>query len=296
MKTDVFKKINDAVLDLQRSQYQTYELPVKRLGKLLSDPSLKEINDRLTSGVDLERFLEKSEASRRGYGESIEWPDDEEERLALILLLLQGFYEDPKQAVNFCHRWFGGGSKKIIAGIHNFTSQVVIPFARDYEEYVRSGGEAEVQITTTFSDKVFIVHGHDKLALESLARFLEKLGLEATILQEVPNQGKTLIEKFEGASNVGYAVVLLTPDDVGAAVSASDSNVRARQNVVFELGYFVGKLGRGKVCLLKKGDVEIPSDLAGVVYTDIDDAGGWKIKLVTELRAANMKLNLEGIF
>lgn len=135
--------------------------------------------------------------------------------------------------------------------------------------------------------KVFVVHGHDDAAREAMARFLEKIELEAIILHEQPDQGLTIIEKFEAyAGQVGFAVVLLTPDDVVGSPAASAT--RARQNVIFELGYFVGKLGRGRACLLRKGDVEIPSDLYGVIYTDLDAAGGWKIRLVQELKAAGL--------
>jgi predicted nucleotide-binding protein len=143
--------------------------------------------------------------------------------------------------------------------------------------------------------KVFVVHGHDEAAREAMARFLEKLELEAIILQEQPDQGFTIIEKFETYANqVSFAVVILTPDDL-----ASDGSVqatRARQNVIFELGYFVGKLGRGGACLLRKGTVEIPSDLYGVIYTDMDAAGGWKIKLVQELKAAGLTFDANKVW
>lgn len=139
------------------------------------------------------------------------------------------------------------------------------------------------------SNKVFVVHGHDDAAKEGLARFLEKIELEAVILHEQPDQGRTIIEKFEEyAGQVGFAVVLLTPDDLGAAKADSSQNARARQNVVFELGYFAGKLGRGKTCLLRKGNVEMPSDLYGVIYTELDPADGWKVKLVKEMKAAGL--------
>ena len=126
------------------------------------------------------------------------------------------------------------------------------------------------------SRKVFVVHGHDEGAHQAMARFLEKIELEAIILQERPDQGFTIIEKFESyAKQVGFAVVLLTPDDLGGPALAPALVARARQNVFFELGYFVGKLGRGRACLLRKGAVEIPSDLYGVIYTDMDAAYGW---------------------
>lgn len=148
--------------------------------------------------------------------------------------------------------------------------------------------QAEVLAEAPSSNKVFIVHGHDELALQSLARFLEKIGLEAVILREMPDQGRTVIEKFEEvASGVGFVVVLLTPDDLQAATLQA----RARQNVIFELGFFSGKLGRGRVCLLRKGDVEMPSDMYGVIYTEMDDADGWKMRLVREFKAASLKFD-----
>jgi len=147
---------------------------------------------------------------------------------------------------------------------------------------------AAVAVPRNFS-KVFVVHGHDEAALQVVARFLEQLGLEAIILREQPDRGRTIIEKFEDCANeVGFAVVLLTPDDLAHTEGASHEANRARQNVIFELGYFTGKLGRGRACLLRKGDVEIPSDLYGVIYTELDAAGGWKMTLVREMKAARL--------
>ena len=146
--------------------------------------------------------------------------------------------------------------------------------------------------TKSSAHKVFVVHGHDEGAREAVARFLEKIDLKAIILKEQPDQGFTIIEKFEAyADQVSFAVVLLTPDDIGSAVADPSHSARARQNVIFELGYFAGKLGRGRACLLRKGAVEIPSDLYGVIYTDLDSADGWKMKLVKELKAAKLEFD-----
>jgi len=143
------------------------------------------------------------------------------------------------------------------------------------------------------SRRVFVVHGHDEEAKQSVARCLEKLGLEANILHEQPNQGRTIIEKFEDYADVGFAVVLLTPDDMGAAKDETDNlRPRARQNVVFELGFFVGKLGRQRVCALHKGDVEIPSDFAGVLWVPMDPEGVWRFTLGREMKAAGLDVDL----
>ena len=118
------------------------------------------------------------------------------------------------------------------------------------------------------TNKIFVIHGHDESARETVARFLDKLELEPIILHEQPNKGRTIIEKFEDYADVGFAVVLLTPDDVGAVKDReADLRPRARQNVVFEFGYFIGKLGRERVCALVKGDIERPSDSDVILYS-----------------------------
>ena len=142
----------------------------------------------------------------------------------------------------------------------------------------------------TKARKVFIVHGHDDGTRELVRRFLEKVGFEAIILHEQASQGRTIIEKFVAHSDVGFAVVLLTPDDEGCEAGGTP-RLRARQNVVLELGYFVGKLGRDRVLALRKGDVEIPSDFAGVVYENLDIGGAWRLKLGQELEAAGYNID-----
>ena len=147
------------------------------------------------------------------------------------------------------------------------------------------------------SDKVFVIHGHDEGAREAVARFLENLKLEPIILHEQSNRGRTIIEKFEEHADVGFAVALLTPDDVGALKgNESNLNPRARQNVIFEFGYFIGKLGRERVCALVKGDVEKPSDYGGVLYIPLDDSGGWKTGLIRELNHAGFEVDANKAF
>ena len=134
------------------------------------------------------------------------------------------------------------------------------------------------------NNKVFIVHGHDNETKQMVARVIEKLDLTPVILHEQPNEGQTIIEKLEKHSDVGFAFVILSPDDEGKAINAKELKKRARQNVLVELGYFIGKLGRKRVCPLHVPEVEIPSDFDGVLYIPIDGAGSWKIKIVQELQ------------
>ena len=134
--------------------------------------------------------------------------------------------------------------------------------------------------------KVFIVHGHDEMMRLTVAQYISsELKLEPIILNECPNGGRTVIEKFEEYSDVNFAIILLSPDDVGGS-NRDDLNGRARQNVIFEFGYFVAKLGRGNVCALCKNKVEKPSDIDGVLYVPFDD--NWKFSLLKQIKNAGI--------
>ena len=143
------------------------------------------------------------------------------------------------------------------------------------------------------NNKVFIVHGHDESAQNKVARFVEKLGFEAIILHEKASSGRTIIEKIEHYSDVGFAIVLYTPDDVGNEKSKSDSlNVRARQNVVFEHGFLIGKLGRKNVAALVDGKLELPNDISGVVYIGLDEASAWKLQLAKDMTQSGYDIDM----
>lgn len=144
-----------------------------------------------------------------------------------------------------------------------------------------------------FNKKNFIVHGHDKEAKTEVALFAQELGLEPIILHQQENQGMTIIEKIEKYTDVGYAIVLYTPCDEGRDRKKTvDLQFRARQNVVFEHGYLIGRLGRKCVSALVKGTIETPGDITGVVYETMDDNGLWKIKIAKELRALGFDIDL----
>jgi predicted nucleotide-binding protein len=146
--------------------------------------------------------------------------------------------------------------------------------------------------------KIFLVHGRDEGAKHAVARFLERrVGLDVVILSERPNQGRSILTKFrEEADGATFAVVLMTPDDLGHlrpgllphGAPAPQAQPRPRQNVIFELGFFIGQLGVERVCALVPPGVERPSDYDGIVYVPLDDQDGWQKKLVTELHAANV--------
>src|SRR5207253_4763411 len=118
-----------------------------------------------------------------------------------------------------------------------------------------------------YSNRVFIVYGHDVDAREQLELLLRRMKLEPVVLQNIPSAGQTIIEKLETCSDVTFACVLLTPDDEGHAIAkVNEKKPRARQNVVLEMGMFLAKLGRKRVAILHKGSIELPSDINGLLY------------------------------
>ena len=169
----------------------------------------------------------------------------------------------------------------------------------EIEEYWSDDGSPQSQpggsiiSEQTVSNRVFVVHGRDDGTKNTVARFLERLDLEAIILHEQPSQSRTIIDKFEKYSQVDFAVILCTPDDVGKLNSEADElRPRPRQNVVLEWGFFLGMLGRERVCALLKGEVEIPSDYDGVLNIQMEGVEDWQTKLAIELRSAGMPVDL----
>jgi len=148
---------------------------------------------------------------------------------------------------------------------------------------------------TKLYNEIFIVHGHDEEMKQAVARTVEKIGLVPIILHEQPNKGRTIIEKFEDYSDVNFAIVLLSPDDIAYPKSKSpeDKRFRARQNVIFELGFFVGKLERKHVFILfrEEENFEIPSDYLNICYTPYDNKGKWQYDLIKELKSCNYNVD-----
>jgi len=149
-----------------------------------------------------------------------------------------------------------------------------------------------------FSNRVFIVHGHDSALKTETEQFIQEIGLDPIVLHRKPDEGATVIEKFEKHSDVGYAFVLLTPDEIAYTIiqdklddTDREKEKRARPNVIFELGFFVGRLGRNRVCCLHKGDIEIPSDLKGLLHKKVDQSiETIAYAIIKELKAAGYKI------
>ena len=189
--------------------------------------------------------------------------------------------EDEEQDIRDSIKWCADGLRSCKA--------VFETYLEDIAEESQSATNVKCTSKQGNMAKIFIVHGHDGELKQSVARIIEKQGLKAIILSEQANKGRTIIEKFEDYSDVGGAICLFTADDYGRAKNDTTDNIRARQNVVLETGYFMGKLGRENVVLLADKGIEMPSDLSGVVYTDTTS---WQFDLLKELSAIGYKVDL----
>jgi len=252
----------------------------------------------------LESFVEEAEAVKktgRGSIQFTNWYSTVKSALANIFGEASRHLREFKNIPFTLSFWHDGTPDSDFEDAFERGMTVAISYLRAMQEEVAEYWEDEAEQTQNVIAKVevqkkpkrvFIVHGHDHGLKETVARFLSRLGLEPIILHEQPNQGRTIIEKFEHNAEVQFAVVLLTADDVGAPKKTPEAvQNRARQNVVFEFGYFIGTLGRERVCGLVQSGIEIPSDVLGVVYIPVDEAGQWRMLLIKELKAVWSELD-----
>ena len=173
------------------------------------------------------------------------------------------------------------------------TKKLLESFMKQLEVFAPNTSVEGVQPSRLATSRdVFIVHGHDEGIKDTVARFVSKLELSPIVLHEKPDRSRTVIEKFEQEHRSAvFAIILMTPDDVGAVQNEQQVlRPRARQNVILELGFFLGKLGRGQVCVLYDPTVEKPSDYEGVLYIPLSDQN-WKLRLVRELNAAGISVD-----
>jgi len=204
-------------------------------------------------------------------------------------------YEDSTSSVGFIpsrsYTWRAAASGKNV-------SDEFIKGSAGYKSDQKSKKEEK----TYDIKKIFIVHGHDHNLKNDLEVFVKKIGLEPIVLHRQPDEGLTIIEKLEKQTDVGYAFVLLTPDDIGYTAEEleqkedgkeTNKEYRARQNVILEFGYLVGKLGRNKVCAIYKKGVTLPTDLSGLLYKEVTESiEGIGYALMTELKNAGYKLKI----
>lgn len=217
------------------------------------------------------------------------------------ILTQNGFVVDREKPINYGNQIrFTNGSI-----VNVFGSGKITPQGKD-QDLVKNllglnpGGEP-VALADVQNNKVFVVYGHDEQARNNLEAMLRRWGLEPLILDQLPSEGQTIIEKLESyTAKVNFAVVLATPDDIGHRAAHPDEAAhRARQNVVLELGMLLSKLGRKKVAILlnQQEAMERPSDIQGLIYIPYKDhlekEGG--LILAKEMCAQGYKIDVAKI-
>jgi predicted nucleotide-binding protein len=187
----------------------------------------------------------------------------------------------------------------IFTKLFRYLSRSLDTLEADYVSKIRTTPVVAKTEETRMPNQVFLVHGHDKEMLTSVELLIRQVGLEPIILSDERNEGLTIIEKFEKHSNVRHAIILLSPDDKGCkAEEFPDGAIfRARQNVILEMGFFTGRLGRKGVTVLHKqaDNFEMPSDYHGVSFVPFDKGNTWKYKLTKELEGAGFKVDYSHI-
>lgn len=235
---------------------------------------------------DLDKLIQRTTMHLKEMGESDETIEYIKNIKFKPRVMVASTSAGSSQEKTFADCWRNGIEKLIN------TLTTVLEKIEVYSQYTENKDDNSFQ---SKSNKIFVAHGHDKGMQAAVARCLENWGLEAVILHERPDEGRTVIEKLEEEiSDCQFAIVLLSPDDISYPATDDPSNQkhRPRQNVVFELGYSIGRLGRGKVFLLcTTTDIEILTDYQGVIYTRFDDAGGWERRLSQELKKAGYNID-----
>ena len=213
---------------------------------------------------------------------------------ALLLFLSRYLMNTNHEFYTFICNQDIGGNGYTLKSVYNAIKSKATVLCDEILRNVENQNDKKEDNRVCNSNKVFIVHGHNDVIKEKVARFLQNQGLEPIILHEQPDCGKTIIEKFEKVTdNVGYAIILLSADDEGKAKTEIEYKNRARQNVIFEMGFFIGKLSRNRVFLLQENGVEQPSDMQGIVYTPMDEYDGWQTKLVKNMNEGKVDITFD---
>ncbi|MBS9525667.1 nucleotide-binding protein [Litoribacter alkaliphilus] len=230
-----------------------------------------------------------------------EWEDERDGELELPVQFEDAKYyiydiykrisEQGKEGYSLVIEYFPTRNSNINDKVASFNEQLLPYLAEALTDIVNANPEIEAKPKKVSGNTVFIIHGHDELLKTEVQLLLHRAGVNNIVLHELADKGRNIIEKLiEETDSANYAIALLSPDDV-----LNNGTKRARQNVILEIGYFLGKLGKSRVRLLKKGEVEIPTDLSGILYQNYDESGSWEIKICKELQSVGIFVDLEAI-
>ena len=284
------EKIRGLVDQLERSSARTLGTACRRLFTYLSNNA--STNDAYLSYEKGRSQWTKWPASHQE-DQFFEWnmPDDVEDAKSLAYDIYRSIGESDDQGASLIDAAYmrNRGQDKVSLLQEDFLPYI-IQALEDVLAAQPDGAPFAMQ-PSLHGKKVFIVHGHDEAMKAQVQLLFERAGLDGIVLHEQPDKGRTIIEKLLGESEGAvYAVALFSPDDKQA-----DGTARARQNVVLEVGYFLGKLGRDRVRILVKGDVAIPSDFQGIIYEQLDSSGAWRARLLKELTAVGIKVDVTAV-
>jgi len=282
------EKINFFLRRISNASMQTFGSEVKHL--------FDHLDNEVKDNPVYQRYEESREKWSEWPGETQinNWvlPPDFEDAKSLIYALYRKIAEKPEEGYSIPGDLTYDPNGNFETAIINFNNQFLEYLQQILQEILNANPEIESSdIEKVKGNRVFIIHGHDELMKKDVQLLLERAGVNNLVLHEQPDKGRNIIDKLiEESDTSNYAIALMSPDDKDV-----NGGERARQNVILEIGYFVGKLGKERVRLLRKGDVEIPSDLSGILYENYDSEGAWKIKILKELLAVGIYVDMGNV-
>ena len=271
---------------ITNSNSQTFGSEVAHLFEHLE----KEVKDNPIYTVYESSRIRWKEWEEESDGE-LELPNQFEDAKLYVYDIYKRISEAGKEGYRLIFDYFPSRNPNINDKVTSFNEQLLPYLAEALSDIVNANPEFEAKPKKVSGNTVFIIHGHDGHLKTEVQLLLHRAGVNNIVLHEKADKGRNIIEKLiEETDSANFAIALLSPDD-----ELIDGTKRARQNVILEIGYFLGKLGKSRVRLLKKGDVEIPSDLSGILYENYDESGSWKIKICKELQAVGIFVDLESV-
>lgn len=283
------ERIKFLIEQIQISEYTTFKSIVSQLFKYL-DNEIKDnpVYEKYEKARQKWQQWPESETSSFSRGQW-DFPDNLEDAKSLSYDIYKSISENDKSfADNLSFSLFR--QNKLGENFYKLNSTFLGYFIQVLEEIINANPELEDNSPKTIEGKtVFIIHGHDNELKTEVQLLLKRAGVSNIVLHEQTDRGRTIIDKLiDETKNAGYAIGLLTPDDL-----TTTGNNRARQNVILEIGYFLGYLGKERLRMIVKGEVEIPSDLQGILYEKHHTSGAWKIKLLKELQAVGIYVDIQ---
>lgn len=279
-------KIAFLVQQIQNSEYRTFRSTVAQLFTYLTN----EIKDNpVYDKYEKDRKRWANWPDETSFGYNWEFPDDLDDAKSLSYDIYKSAAINEKDWVdNFTFSLFRQNTYG--DNINKLNSTFLGYFGQALEEIVNANPESEDSTPKITNNKTaFIIHGHDNELKTEVQLLLKRAGVSSIVLHEQADKGRTIIDKLVDETQIaGYAIALLTPDDL-----TQNGNTRARQNVILEIGFFLGLLGKERLRMIVKGEVEIPSDLHGILYEKHDNGGAWKIKLLKELQAVGIYVDMK---